>query len=102
MIEFLREMAQIASCVTGIVAAAILFVKPLQEKVLGTNAIREGQKCLLRHNMMSTYYKHHEEKTIRQYEKEDFICEYKAYKALHGNSFIDSIYKEVIEWEVLS
>ena len=52
--------------------------------------------------MLHTYYRHHEEKTIRQYELEDFIYEYNAYKALKGNSFIDKIFKEVQTWEVLT
>ena len=49
-----------------------------------------------------TYYKHREENTIRQYEYENFIFLYKAYKKMGGNSFIDKIYKEVQSWEVLS
>ena len=39
---------------------------------------------------------------IRQYESENFQYQYDAYKALHGNSFIDKIKKEVDEWEVVS
>ena len=37
---------------------------------------------------------------IRQYEYENFIMLYEAYKALKGNSFIDKINKEVQEMEV--
>lgn len=102
MIELLQTATQIAGSITGIVAVLVLLVKPLRECVLGTKTIREGQKCLLRHNMLHIYYKHHEEKTIRQYEYEDFMYQYKAYKALHGNSFIDKICDEVKEWEVVS
>ncbi len=64
--------------------------------------IIDGVKCLLRHNMMHTYYRHRETKQIRQYEMEDFEAEYKAYKALHGNSFVDKIRSEVMSWEVLT
>lgn len=60
----------------------------------------EGQRSQLRSDMLHTYYKHKETKKIRQFELENFILMYKAYKALKGNSFIDVIYKEVIEWEV--
>lgn len=102
MIEIIKEVAQIAGSITGIVAAVVLLVKPLREWVMGTSALRDGQKCLLRHNMLHTYYRHREEKTIRQYELEDFIYEYNAYKALKGNSFIDKIFKEVQTWEVLT
>ena len=102
MIEIIKEVAQIAGSITGIVAAVVLLVKPLREWVMGTNALRDGQKCLLRHNMLHTYYRHREGKTIRQYELEDFLYLYKGYKALGGNSFIDKIKSEIDEWEVRS
>ena len=62
----------------------------------------QGIKCLLRSEMLRTYYGNKETETIRQYELENFIKLYKAYKALRGNSFIDKIYKEVMSWEVLT
>jgi hypothetical protein len=62
----------------------------------------EGQRCQLRSDMLHTYYRHKDAKKIRQYELENFMLMYKAYKALKGNSFIDKIHDEVIEWEVES
>lgn len=47
-------------------------------------------------------YKHREEKTIRQYEYENYLYEYKAYKALRGNSFIDRIAQEIAGWEIVT
>lgn len=64
--------------------------------------IVEGQKCQLRSDMLRIYYHHHDSKTIRQYEYENFVALYEAYKALKGNSFIDKIYGEVKTWEVIS
>ena len=64
--------------------------------------IANGQKCQLRHDMLQIYYKHNETKTIRQYEYENFVYLYEAYKALKGNSFIDKIYKEIQTWKVVS
>lgn len=64
-------------------------------------AILNGMKCQLRSDMLHIYYEHKEEKKIRQYELENFIYLYKAYKALRGNSFIDKINKEVLSWEVV-
>ena len=61
-----------------------------------------GQKCLMRSDMLSIYYHNREKKVIRQYEYENFIMLYEAYKALKGNSFIDKIRKEVDEWEVVT
>ena len=64
--------------------------------------IMNGLKCLLRSEMLRIYYHHKGTETIRQYELENFVFLYKAYKALKGNSFIDKIYKEVMSWEVTS
>lgn len=61
-----------------------------------------GMKCLLRAEMLQIYYHNREKKTIRQYEYENFLALYAAYKALRGNSFIDKIKKEVDEWEVVT
>lgn len=61
-----------------------------------------GMKCLLRSEMLRTYYHNKDREKIRQYEKENFEYLYKAYKALKGNSFIDDIRVEVRTWEVIS
>ena len=77
---------------TGIVIPVIIFVCK----------IANGTKCQLRSEMLRIYYHNREAKTIRQYENENFVLLYEAYKALKGNSFIDKIYKEVQSWEVIS
>lgn len=64
--------------------------------------IKEGTKCQLRSEMLRIYYRNRERRVIRQYEYEAFILLYEAYKALKGNSFIDKIWAEVQEWEVVS
>ena len=64
--------------------------------------IVNAQKCQLRSEMLRIYYHHHENGVIRQYEYENFVYLYEAYKALKGNSFIDKIYKEVQSWEIIS
>ena len=61
-----------------------------------------GQKCQLRSEMLQIYYHNRETKVIRQYEYENFIYLYEAYKALKGNSFIDKIYSEVKTWEIVT
>jgi hypothetical protein len=61
-----------------------------------------GVKCQLRSEMLRIYYHNREKKVIRQYEFENFVMLYEAYKALKGNSFIDRIYEEVSEWEIVS
>lgn len=64
--------------------------------------IANGQKCQLRSEMLQIYYHNREKGIIRQYEYENFVYLYEAYKALKGNSFIDKIYEEVHSWEIVS
>lgn len=70
--------------------------------VSSISKIANGTKCQLRSEMLRIYYKNLDTKTIRQYELENFISLYQAYKALRGNHFIDRIYKEILTWEVVS
>lgn len=70
--------------------------------IVWTRKIANGQKCQLRAEMLRIYYRHQETKTIRQYEYENFMYLYEAYKALKGNSFIDKIYKDIQTWKVVS
>ena len=96
------QIISMFSGLSALVTLCILVIRPLRERVLGTKDIREGQRCQLRASMLSIYYKNHDSNQIRQYEKENFIMEYKAYKALKGNSFIDDIYNEVRRWDVIT
>jgi hypothetical protein len=70
--------------------------------ILSIGKISNGTKCQLRSEMLRIYYHHRESKELRQYEYENFIMLYEAYKALKGNSFIDKIYDEIKSWEVVS
>lgn len=89
---------EIAELIVGCAAAIAIIWRVL---VWGHN-LMEGQRCLLRSEMTRTYYRHREDKTIRQYEFENFKANFAAYKALHGNSFITKINDEIDEWEVVS
>ena len=100
--ESLSKLAALCSEVTVILAAVALLVKPLRNKMLGLDKLTDALRCQLRHDMLHTYYHHREDKTIRQYEMEDFLFLYRGYKALGGNSFIDRIKDEVDDWEVIS
>ena len=102
MMDLFTRVVVIAGGISTIATACILLIRPLREWLLGTKQVREGLRCQLRSDMLHTYYKHREEETIRQYEAENFLLEYKAYKALNGNSFIDGIAAKVKEWEVVS
>lgn len=97
--EILR-IAGICGGISSIITLCAILIRPLRERLIGTKAIRDGQRCLLRSDMLRTYYKNHEDDRIRQYEFENFVMEYAAYKALGGNSFMDHVYDEVKKWEV--
>lgn len=83
----------------GEVVTLVGVVAPIIAK---TNKLANGTKCQLRSEMLRVYYRHRENGIIRQYEYENFVYLYEAYKTLKGNSFIDKIYKEVQEWEIVS
>lgn len=70
--------------------------------IVNVRKISNGTKCQLRSEMLRIYYHNHEKGVIRQYEYENFVFLYEAYKALKGNSFIDKIYDEVKSWEIIT
>ena len=70
--------------------------------IVSMRKIANGTKCQLRSEMLRIYYHNRESGQIRQYEYENFVMLYEAYKALKGNSFIDKIYEEVRSWEIIS
>lgn len=69
--------------------------------IVSIRKIATGTKCQLRSEMLRIYYRHRESEKIRQFEYENFVMLYEAYKALKGNSFIDKIFKEVESWEII-
>ena len=94
-------MSAVATLATiiGEIGVLIGVIAPV---IVSVRKISNGTKCQLRSEMLRIYYHNREAKTIRQYENENFVLLYEAYKALKGNSFIDKIYKEVQSWEVIS
>ena len=70
--------------------------------IVSVKKISNGTRCQLRSEMLRIYYHKRELGEIRQYEYENFVALYEAYKALGGNSFIDKIYMEIKTWEVMS
>jgi len=89
-------IGQVAGMITGVAAAIVVIWKA----IVWAQRIVEGVRCLLRSQMLNTYYAHKDEATIRQFEMENFKKNYAAYKALHGNSFIDQINEKMNDWEI--
>ena len=89
----------VISTVVGEIIFLLGIILPLINKV---GKISNGTKCQLRSEMLRIYYHNKDEGKIRQYEYENFVFLYEAYKALKGNSFIDKIYTEVKTWEIIT
>jgi hypothetical protein len=85
--------------VVGEVGVLVGVIVPM---VISIKKISNGTKCQLRSEMLRIYYHNKDDEKIRQYEYENFVFLYEAYKALKGNSFIDKIYKEVSTWEIVT
>lgn len=92
------ELTTIATLIgeTGVLLGVVVPV------IVSVQKIKNGMKCQLRSEMLQIYYHHRESKVIRQYEYENFVMLYDAYKALKGNSFIDKIHEEVHDWEIIT
>ena len=99
--ENLQYIADHAGDICQIATCAALIIKPVREWLMGTEAIREGQRCLLRAEIVRMYYRHKDDKKLREDEWKLVEQCHKAYKALGGNSFIDHIYAEMQEWEII-
>lgn len=87
------------SALVGEVVALIGVIVPV---IVSVRKIASGTRCQLRSEMLRIYYHNRASAEIRQYELENFIMLYEAYKALKGNSFIDKIRDEVLDWKVIS
>lgn len=99
----LPDMVQWMSLLANFLTVIVLLIKPIRERLFGIATMREGQKCVLRSEMLSIYYEGKDGGgKIRQHEYENFVLLYAAYKAMKGNSFIDKIWNEVQNMEVVT
>lgn len=93
----MQRLAMIVALV-GEIGVLVGVIVPV---IVTVRKISNGTKCQLRSEMLRMYYKNRQARTIHQYEYENFVMLYEAYKALKGNSFIDKIYEEVKDWEII-
>lgn len=99
--ELLEILADYAGDLCQIVTCGLLLIRPLREYIMGTGQIREGQRCLLRSEIVRIYYRHGKDKQLREYEYRNLVQCYEAYQALGGNSFVAHIYGEMQDWEIV-
>ena len=86
----------------AIIGEVGVLVGALVPVIIHMKKLAAGARCQLRSEMLRIYYHNREAEIIRQFEYENFVMLYEAYKALKGNSFIDKIYKEVQTWEIVT
>ena len=100
LVETIKNVTVIVGAVTAILALISVALTMV-----------DGLKCLMRSQMLQTYYhnkdkkqvrQYKDKKQVRQYEMQNFLALYKAYKAMKGNSFIEEIYQEVTSWEIIT
>ena len=94
----MEELVEIIKNVTVILGAVTAICALISVALTLVN----GLKCLMRSQMLQTYYHNKDVKKIRQYEMQNFLALYKAYKAMKGNSFIEEIYQDVTSWEIIT
>nr|MBQ4457693.1 hypothetical protein [Clostridia bacterium] len=91
------NIAELVTLITELIALIGVIITG----IVSITKVFDGQRCLLRSEMLKIYYKHSETREIHQYELENFCMLYEAYKRLHGNSFIDKVAIDVKEWKVV-
>ena len=60
-----------------------------------------SQMDLMRYNMNRLYYKYRPFKKILDCDKKAFMKLYSDYHEMGGNTWIDSLYNEVMQWEIV-
>lgn len=96
------NITSVVALVAEVIGLVIILLTYFKKSKKQMDKIADGTKCQLRSEMLRSYYHNREEKNIRQYEYENFVKLYDSYKALGGNSFIDKIYDEIKEWQIVS
>lgn len=126
MAELISTIGGAASAIMSIIALVALMAKPvrqrfdrwvhkdsekvneLAEKLDGLVAYNDNKNetdklqneailGILRNTITDMYYEYTDKKYLPQFERENLIKLYESYHAMHGNSFVDIIYAELLE-----
>ena len=63
--------------------------------------LNQSQLDMMRYDMNKIYYKYRPYKRILSADKKAFIKIYNDYKSMDGNTWIDALYAELIEWQIV-
>lgn len=92
ILNFIKEYWVLISFFVTEIGALFIFVK----------SIHRGTRCSLRNDIVEIYEMCKPTKTITKYQLETACLSYKEYKRLKGNSFIDIIMSEIMEFEIIN
>lgn len=93
LINFLVEHWQDLSLLGSVIAFCAKVLVELKKA-------KDGDMCVLRQLMLDIYYRYKDTQVIPQYEAQNFVKMYEAYKARGGNSFMDEVYAHVKTWKM--
>ena len=91
LLDFIKNYWVQIVFIFGVLAAVYRFEK----------AMIEATKCSLRNDILEIYDRCKEEKKITKWQLDSINFSYEQYKALKGNSFIDTLVKKVQEFEIV-
>ncbi|MFV0394032.1 MAG: hypothetical protein ACK5LC_06510 [Coprobacillaceae bacterium] len=66
-----------------------------EEKAKNDENHTKALLCVLRTDILHDYHKYRKRKSISSYGKENMLMAYESYKKLGGNSFIDSLIRDI-------
>lgn len=112
MLESLQITNFIIAIATGAFALLITLSKPFRQWLLNVKnekkddeakdeISRETDMCLLRDRITSVYFKHYRDCEIKEYEYLNVQHLYQQYKKIGGNTYVDKIWAEMQEWQII-
>lgn len=108
----IEEVVMLAQGAASLITVALFFIKPFRHWFLGLKDRKKQQecqdatehesvKCLLRSEIVRIYYANRGKRSMHSFEYENVSMLYAAYKDMGGNSFVDRIWAEIQEWDII-
>lgn len=100
--EGVKYVGGIAGALTAIIACSALFFKPIRKGLVKAFGSNKAQLAMLRNDITNIYYKYLPTKTLPVYVRENLVYLNTAYVELGGNSYVCTIVKDMLTWDVSS
>lgn len=89
------------SVITYVVPALLGFlIAKLSNYKKKNDSLKDGLKTLLQSNITNTYFYYEQFEKIPDYVYRNNLNEFKAYKELGGNDYVESIMTKMANWEI--